>query len=222
MFPIFTSPLRSASIRLDIEVPESARTPRDTELTVQFCKWLKSVQTSHRGWAHSSAVFVGSLLLRAELLIHGCSPKLVYCHGEASWYSAESNREHTITVSVRFVRDWMYLLDLPHELIITILEHVFEPWSATMDLTCQLGSIPNIRILRTCRFFNEYGGRVLRSAFTGKFVREDSRGCIKDPNLPPRAWYSWIMRNCKTLMINDAYYTSLSRVLADHQLADLH
>lgn len=103
----------------------------------------------------------------------------------------------------------MYVLDLPYEVLGVIFEHVFTKWTATMDLTCQLSAIPNIRILRACRMFHDIGSCKLKSAFSGEFIREDSRGCIKDPNLQPRTWYTWIIQNCKTLVINDAYYTSV-------------
>ena len=55
----------------------------------------------------------------------------------------------------------MHLLDLPHEIVLLILQHLFEPWSATMDLTCQLGPIPNIKALRTCRLFHDPALNVL-------------------------------------------------------------
>lgn len=97
---------------------------------------------------------------------------------------------------------------LPKELIIKIISHIFQPWSATVDITCELRPILHTQILRTCKFFHAEGARLVKRAFTGEFIRYDRRGCIVDRNLKPVSWYRWIMQNTTTLHIHDAGFSS--------------
>lgn len=96
---------------------------------------------------------------------------------------------------------------LPEELIIQIITQIFRPWSATVDITCQLQPILHTQLLRTCRFFHKEGIRQIKKSFTGEFIRYDRRGCIVDQNLRPTKWYRWIMANTTTLHIHDAGFT---------------
>lgn len=96
---------------------------------------------------------------------------------------------------------------LPKELTIQILTHIFQPWSATVDITCELQPILHTQVLRTCTFFHAEGIRLIKRAFTGEFIRYDRRGCIIDQNLKPLGWYRWIMQHTTTLHIHDAGFT---------------
>lgn len=93
---------------------------------------------------------------------------------------------------------------LPKELITLILSHVFQPWTATVDITCELQPILHTKTLRTCRFFHQEGIRQIKKAFTGELIRYDRRGRVVDQNLKPLGWYRWIMQNTTTLHIHDA------------------
>ena len=118
----------------------------------------------------------------------------------------------------------MHLLDLPPEIIIRILKHVFSPWSATMSatyrrtlrsqtvraldtytgtLSYQLSPIRNIQVLRTNNFFCTVGINILMKSFTGEFVRHDKGGRLVDQNLEPREWLRWIMQHTKVLHLQD-------------------
>lgn len=96
---------------------------------------------------------------------------------------------------------------LPRELIIEVIAQIFQPWSATVDITCSLQPILHTQTLRTCKFFHREGVKLIKKSFTGEFIRYDRRGCIVDQNLEPVKWYRWIMRNTTTLHIHDADFT---------------
>lgn len=96
---------------------------------------------------------------------------------------------------------------LPNEILIKIIGHVFQPWSATIDITCQLQPIAHTRILRTCKLFHEIGTEAIKKSFTGEFIRHDRRGQIRNRDLKPVQWYQWIMQNTITLHMMDASFS---------------
>jgi len=109
--------------------------------------------------------------------------------------------------AISLVREPLSLLErLPPEIVTQFIQHVFPPWSAIVSLSCQLSPIPNISVLRTCRFFYIEGTKILKSSFSGEFIRHDSSGSMIFPDLEIRRWSLWIKENTRVLHIWDASF----------------
>lgn len=98
----------------------------------------------------------------------------------------------------------MKLMELPDEILLEIIQHIFPPWSAWVSYSCELSRIENVQILRVNKLFHNAGLRALQKSFTGELQRYDRRGRIVDVKFAYGPWYAWFMENTTTLHLLDS------------------